>query len=410
MPYNNYIFQILGLDEVTITAAIKSSCGFLSKCLELQQVIDISMRNYKAFFRWLYTVIVRLLDEQAPTDILKGTQQDLNHIAEFLYNFDSVKIEGTDRLTRPVRFNLERLSQYLQDHELTIPVDDEDNPWQQFINENPCLMKENDTIFPMQEFRKFSLVQQQKHLRNAVSHVFDSAGKEFLNQFSILHNLKCYDDKALPKSLNNFRTSQVYDPVQSKFFVALLHTPSGNDGFGFISINVGTGLTAAKYYFSDLFNDNNDEKENMEVLDVQFYSTQYLSIILQHTQKVDSTVFVQMPVKIALDHSVECNIKTKVSLFSDNIARVDLSPLLEQSMYKVLEKMDGFRVAVSGGRKVAVVLSKSRRKVRVFEMEVGADDEEETDITPQSHNTTQQSDNLETADRGDVSSEENLAL
>lgn len=411
MTLSLLFLQILGLEETVVTEAIRSCCAFLNKCLELQQVIDVSMRNYKAFFRWLYGVIVRLLDEQAPAEIVKITQQDLTHIAEFLYNFDNVKVDQSDGTDKPVKFNLERLAQYLQDQELSI-LPEGDNSWQTFLKDNPCLLKDNDTFFSMSEFRKYSLVQQQNHLKKSINMVFSVTGKDIVDHFSVLHNLKCYDDKTHARTTNNYRLSQLYDSKQKKFLIAFLHTTSAKDGFCFMSINIGPkscSFNAVKYYFTDIFNDDKtiaDGCENIEILDLEFYSTDYLSVLLQHPHKDDSNIFLQLPLKIALDNAIEHNIRSKFCIFNENnITRENFSPFLNPGIYKVLDKMDGFRFAVSGGRKVALVLSKSRRKVRIFEMEVDAEDEEETFDSTQSNNTTQLSDNSGVPDK-DITADE----
>lgn len=52
------IYEALGLrDETLVTNAIHESEAFLAKSYEIEQVIDQSMRNYKAFFR--YDMVVR---------------------------------------------------------------------------------------------------------------------------------------------------------------------------------------------------------------------------------------------------------------------------------------------------------------------------------------------------------------
>jgi len=51
-------FSRLGLKEATVANALSAAGAFLIKSTEVQQVNDISMKNYKAFFRWLYAVSV----------------------------------------------------------------------------------------------------------------------------------------------------------------------------------------------------------------------------------------------------------------------------------------------------------------------------------------------------------------
>ncbi|CAB3236219.1 unnamed protein product [Arctia plantaginis] len=392
-------YKVIGIDEGDVTEAIRACCAFLNKCLELQQVIDTSMRNYKAFFRWLFVVIVRLLGEQTPSEIVKITQQELGHIAEFLYNFDNVQVESSESLPdKPVKFNLERLGQYLEDQDLTILPDDEDNPWHKFLKDNACLLKDSDTIFSLFEFKKFSLVQQQNHLKTTIGQIFDVAKKDTCKYFSLLYNIKCYEDHSNSKLIENLRICQTYHADANRFLMAFMDKTNEIEGLHFMTVNIkekACTVNAMKYYFSSCLVADNDtmDNDNIPIMDLQFYSPEYFSVLTQHPHNDASAIFIQVPIKIALENSVECNIKTKLYLFNDKIIKKNMSPLLEPGVYKVLDKLDGFRIAVSGGRKVAVVLAKSLRKVRVFEMEVDGEDEEDEilDTTPQSLNTTDQS-------------------
>lgn len=415
MCNSSVCLQIMELDERTVTEAIRASFAFLNKCLELQQVIDVSMRNYKAFFRWLFVVIVRLLDEQTPSEIVKITQQEQMHIAEFLYNFysvNSIKNED-DKSDKAVRFNLERLGQYLQDQDLTLLPDDDDNPWHKFLKENPCLLKDTETIFSMSEFRKYSLVQQQHYLRDKIEKVFDVTKKDVGKHFSLVYNLNCFEDKTAINCIENTKVSQIFDVNQQRFMVALLNKSNGKDGISFMSVSVKEKEcvpSAIKYYFSpSLISDAiQEETDPVTIIDLQFYSGECLSVLLQHPGSSDSTIFVQLPLKIALDNANEFNIKSRSCVFNEKISKRDISPLLDQASFKMLEKMDGYQIAVSGTRKVAVVLAKTRRKVRVFVMEVDGDDDDDdtSETTPQSLNTTQRSDSsMTTPDKAAVATE-----
>lgn len=352
------------------------------------------MRNYKAFFRWLYVVIVRLSDEQTPSEIVKITQQELSHIAEFLYNFDYVVEEDNEgSQEKPVKFNLERLGQYLQDQDLTLPPDDDDNPWHKFLKENSCLLKDNDTIFSMTEFKKFSLLQQQRHLKEAACKVFDVSQKDIAKHFSVFHNVRCYEAQLSGNISNNLRISQIYNTNEKRFMVAFMNIENGHEGIYFMSIDMKENTctaTAMKYYFSaSLVQDSNRdllEEDQITVLDLQFYSLEYLSVLTKHPYNEESSIFIQVPLKILMDNSSDFNIKSKSYLFCDKLMKKNISPLLDPGVFKVLDRLDGLRLAVSGGRKVAIVLSKSMRRVRVFEMEIDGDEEEDEtfDTTPQS--------------------------
>uniref|UniRef100_A0A0K8RBT8 Anaphase-promoting complex subunit 4 n=1 Tax=Ixodes ricinus TaxID=34613 RepID=A0A0K8RBT8_IXORI len=49
-------FGPIGLSEAAVANVLQCTGAFLMKLMELLQVIDSSMRNFRAFFRWLYAV------------------------------------------------------------------------------------------------------------------------------------------------------------------------------------------------------------------------------------------------------------------------------------------------------------------------------------------------------------------
>jgi len=61
--------MILGVTEENIVNAQQKAASFWNKGIELQQVIDESMKSFKAFFRWLYVEILRLSDEDVSGNI-----------------------------------------------------------------------------------------------------------------------------------------------------------------------------------------------------------------------------------------------------------------------------------------------------------------------------------------------------
>ena len=71
------------------------SCLYQS---DYEQVIDESMTNFKAFFRWIYVEMLRLNEEPVTGDLSKVSQQDITFIAEFLQRFQPLE-GGTGALT-----------------------------------------------------------------------------------------------------------------------------------------------------------------------------------------------------------------------------------------------------------------------------------------------------------------------
>ena len=88
MSKANDKFEVLNISTEGIVQAQRQAASFWSKGLELQQVIDESRRSFKTFFRWLRVESLKLHEEMIPPELSKMSQQDINHIAEFLANFD----------------------------------------------------------------------------------------------------------------------------------------------------------------------------------------------------------------------------------------------------------------------------------------------------------------------------------
>uniref|UniRef100_A0AAR2LMR8 Anaphase-promoting complex subunit 4 n=1 Tax=Pygocentrus nattereri TaxID=42514 RepID=A0AAR2LMR8_PYGNA len=139
-------FQPLGLDPSAIEDAITAVGSFTLKASELLQVIDKSMKNFKAFFRWLYVAMLRMSEDHVPPELNKMTQKDLAFVADFLSEHFSNE-ELFDRKGK--YFNVERVGQYLkdEDEDLVSPPNMEGNHWVTFVQQSTHL-KESPLLFP----------------------------------------------------------------------------------------------------------------------------------------------------------------------------------------------------------------------------------------------------------------------
>jgi anaphase-promoting complex subunit 4 len=389
-------YQVLGLQEETVAKSLTAAGAFLVKATEVQQVIDNSMKNYKVFFRWLYVVILRLTDERVPAEITKMTQQDLAFIADFLHNFDGVNAKQDDKNTpsgssyKP-RFNLEKLGQYLVDQELKIPPDVSNSPWSKFLQEN-SIVANHPSIIP--HFRNMSLVQQHNHLKNAIDDVFSQPENCIGELFKLFNIIKCLD---IPQT-GVPRVTHVNVMDDQKILLAFLDSASPAEEFYLLEIPVdkppvsGDEVAAkcVSLYFNpptskeaeDGRNDGTSWSSPMKVLDVQFYLQDVMSVLLEQKGESRGAVFVQFPVRVALEVATSVSLPTmryedQAKYILSCAPRIEASVLLDSGALRPVENMVASRFAVSGTRKVAVVLSESRRKVRLFEMEV--EEEEEDD-------------------------------
>ncbi|KTG43891.1 hypothetical protein cypCar_00023751 [Cyprinus carpio] len=140
-------FQPLGLDPAAIEDAIVAVGSFTLKASELLQVIDKSMKNFKAFFRWLYVAMLRMSEDHVPPELNKMTQKDLAFVADFLSEHFSANEELFDRKGK--YFNVERVGQYLkdEDEDLISPPNMEGNQWVTFVKQSTQL-KDSPLLFP----------------------------------------------------------------------------------------------------------------------------------------------------------------------------------------------------------------------------------------------------------------------
>ncbi|XP_063233204.1 anaphase-promoting complex subunit 4 [Bacillus rossius redtenbacheri] len=376
-------YEPLGLQEEMVTAALSAAGSFLVKATEVQQVIDSSMKNYKAFFRWLYVAILRLTDDRVLSDITKVNQTEIAYIAEFLYGFDGegARQRGVFAPQHPSRphFNLERLGQYLADRELVTPPATDDNPWTKLLRDNPSLSG-YPAIIP--HHREKSLVQQHAHLREAIALVFSQPEHCIGSLLEVSHVLvcasvfECRDERIQPAHVTTGKDDRLVlafpdslPPAPGMYLLELPAESSEPEQPKCVHVN---------------FTSSPDREASLKILDLQFYLPDVLSILLERVAESRGSVFVQFPTAVAASQGTAvsaCPARSArpspgaalVSLAE--VPHVDGGALLEPGAMRVVENMVSSRLAVSGSRKLAVVLSESRRKVRLFEME--AEDEEE---------------------------------
>lgn len=155
---------VLNFSCDSIRKAQVAASVFWAKGIELQQVIDESMKCFKAFFRWLYVEILRLSEESVSEDLSKASQQDVEFIADFLSTFSKANVKD-DSYTY-----LERVGQYMKNEALLQPVDRSRNLWHVFLKENPQL-KDIPEILVVDE--KASLMQAFERLKESIIETFE---------------------------------------------------------------------------------------------------------------------------------------------------------------------------------------------------------------------------------------------
>lgn len=337
------------MKEKPISDAIVSTGAFLIKGTEMQQIINHSIMNYQAFFRWVYIAIMNLLEEQIPSEVPRMTQQDLSYITEFLQSFDTI----ADANSQKTGFIMERLGQYLSDAPLSILPDLSTNEWSVFLAANQCV--QNDKAI-LRHFPEMSLIQQYKHLKESVESIFTRIKDPISKDLSMTNTFKCFEH------IGPFRSSQLSTSKDNTICV-FLQPPDKIHTLHF----KGTRISAGSLYFSE-------EGNNFTVLDVEIYSKTVLSCLLQDDKKL--TILYQVPLTSPLQQLRKVRPEGRIFHNAVAINCFNLTPKLHQPV----KGMVALQFAVSGARKVGIVLGENRRKIRLYEME-GEEEEEDAEMT-----------------------------
>nr|XP_022341002.1 anaphase-promoting complex subunit 4-like [Crassostrea virginica]XP_022341003.1 anaphase-promoting complex subunit 4-like [Crassostrea virginica] len=384
-------FGVLGLTTQTLHAAIMSVGSFVLKSSELQQVIDDSIKNFKAFFRWLYVVIQRMSNEKPPADLIKMTQHDINFVAEFLRdNFNHFTLDDEDSISelmvdkdKKSRFKLEKVGQYLKKEDLHYPANVSGNPWVQF--QRGCfLLKAHDVLYPTQNTK--SLVQLQEELDNAISASLYQPSSVIGQSMRCQSCVKLYDFDSTsttdfqPKvfQFTNNEKKMVYSvytqdvlPCEKCVLIRRPSSPSNGDYLEAVSLRVGS-LSRREVGNSPA---SSDRCTRHKILDMAFYDEKTISMLIIEDHKDELPVLVQVPLDtIADDMYTVCN--PEMGVEQTNLRLVDVGESLEPVSFRRLENMRAHSFAVSGTRKTATVLFSSRRRVRIFLMDAEEEDED----------------------------------
>lgn len=388
-------FEILGLEEKTITESIQAIGSLLLKSGEMLHILDDTLVNCRAFIRWLTTATLYLMEEPIPSELQKRTQTDVLCIVEFIKNFDNISSERYASIggNKEKVFVLERLGQYLADAPLSIKTDFKSNTWDTFLKNNNCIDNNEAIIKHMPEK---SLIQQHKHLKVVLDSMYEQSIDVLINQLIPVQTIHCCRLGEVQKPLENrnLHITQI-NCGENRILHAFL-TESETNGFYLVQTDVNDmkNITAqALYlYISDSSEsvDNSDraatllkDPENVTTItDLEFYSNTVLSLLLRKQNSQQTLgVLCQLPVKLVQERfgdNLDLS-KEDLTITEQNVVRVCSSEFAYNDLIGHVLEMAPRSLAVSGARKVAIVLATNRRSVRIYEMEADDDDDDEED-------------------------------
>lgn len=404
-------FGPLGLDAGAVDRCVAVAGSFVLKATELQQVIDRCMKNFKAFFQWLYVVILRMTDEPIPGEINKVTQQDLRFVAEFLNENFADETEEIPEGTEPVlrrNHKLERVGQYLKNEDLQLPPDMSNNPWVAFLERHPVL-KDDPLLYPYPANK--SLIQVHTRLQEEFSGALEQVGKHIGKTV-----IACSDPLRLAciqSSSSQTLTQRNATSTPPKTKVKQMFTEwAGLLTVYSVSEVPCTHLVVVKHPVVNCnWNEIQaaivkfDELGSVEdagsagttkcvdhvILDFQFYNEEVLSVLLAEDRGDGTPVLVQVSLKTVL-----ATLGSVLVQDDKNWALADASGVpvlnggrgLAHHSYHRLEGMRASGIAMSGARRVACVTFASRRRVRLFEMDGEDEEEESSSLQPEDLDAT----------------------
>ncbi|TNM87549.1 hypothetical protein fugu_005770 [Takifugu bimaculatus] len=396
-------FEPLGLDAAAIEAAITAVGSFSLKANELLQVIDKSMKNFKAFFRWLYVAMLRMCDEPVPPELNKMTQKDIAFVADFLSEHFNENEELFDRKGK--YFNVERVGQYLkdEDEDLVSPPSTCGNQWLQFLHESTHL-KESPLLFPSYPQKSLHFVK--RIMVNVIEQCLQKPAEVIGKSVKQAAFLPLYTapDSSSENTPRLFELPSLWNDKKAKMHYVLFCMPEISPSKLYL-LRKGTDVNrsvSSSVVSVDLSHhpDSADEDHSAaqsnylyRCLDARFYDDEMLTVVLQGAEEDNrKRVLAQIPLASTLSCETEFSWEPNMTLEQQSGA-IPCQELVLGNQWRELENMKAQFAAVNGIRKVACVLSANLRHIRVFEMDV----EDEDDEGPESQNASADQDGLETS-------------
>ncbi|XP_053209120.1 anaphase-promoting complex subunit 4-like [Panonychus citri] len=391
-------FSQLGFKTSDINRAIHGVATFYLKALELQQVIDSSCQNLKCFFRWLYSVTVRICNDSMPSsqqESIKVSQQDLQYVADFIEeNFDwrdeSREESAADPsysppLNRPTatNFTLERVCQYLKAEPLvyrTFSINDQSlNPWFKYLKERPMLIKDEPTsdLILFKHNAETSLITEHTTLIGKTHDAFKNPSFRLEEVFTgdyehfLAFNLS-FPAKEAPK------VTSVSDEANRCCYIAIASNSEGEGDVSMIKFAFHDPYRVKFVMFTVVIVEPGTERETIPI-DIQFYSESILSMLLV-TKDSQYSFLLQLPLS-----TIEKNFLHLLPGCSLQQLRRDhpnFRVIVDSSSDISIRRLENFKpsqFSVSGSRKVCCVSSRAKRRVRVFEMDGNEEEAEEAE-------------------------------
>ncbi|MBN3290313.1 APC4 protein, partial [Polypterus senegalus] len=398
----------IGLDSAKIEDAVTAVGSFILKANELLQVIDRSMKNFKAFFRWLYVAMLRMSEDHVPPELNKMTQKDIAFVADFLSEHFNEAPELYDRKGK--YFNVERVGQYLKDEDddLVSPPNYEGNPWVHFVQNSPHL-KESPLLFPCYPTKSLHFVK--RVMEGAIdlclekpAEIIGKSVKEAscITLYTTTINTSTPRLLELPSLWNEKKSGMHYvvftmpEISSSKIYIMKRSTD--------FSRVVTSGLLAID--LGNLLIGNIDDRTDTccySCLDARFYDDETLTVVLETAEEDHrERILAQLPLNSVYINEKDFSWDPSQRLDQQS-GHIPVQNVVLENQWRALDNMKAHYVAVNGIRRISCVLSSNLRHIRVFEMDVEEEEEDEKqDLQNASADLNQVEESLTSGDGSEV--------
>lgn len=334
----------INIEEELVYKCMVAAGACSMKANKVLHILEDSLIKYKAFFRWLTAAAAIVTNERIGNSPFDLNSKEMNFIFEYLVEIDS---------DTPIS-EKDELGQYLADKDITLRGDEnQKNQWRKFLVENPCL-EEFELIMP-RFFDNKSLVQAHKVLTERAELIFQNFTDYIQQSFPVTYKCDLFSSEA--KVIK--KLSVIEEPKTHKVLIAFIMPQQEENLLQIVEIPHTGKHTDPPRIASVYFSEN--EVGKFDLIDLQFYSSEIISLLLEKSDCMHS-FYVQLPIE---------NVQNYFNAGPQNIFTI-----IDKDCLKMIENMKSLKFAVSGPRKVSVIVAEDGHRVRIFEME--ADDEEDT--------------------------------
>ena len=355
-------FGVLGLSEQLVESCIHQAGSFGLKVEELTIVIRTSMKDLDGFFRVLYRAILTLQDpNQEMPDVVQLSHASVLQVADFLMQLKPRAVAGSTA----VRFNLEKVSQYLEDKDLSVLPETKPSCWTEFMKGKETGLA-GDFVFQSHDTK--SLIQMFHSVQASVEVMFKqpllvvSQSVEFARSHSLwsiqkevvtmdVHNL------ASPCSSNDSDLILAVEPTNRQKALLIRSTDKEK---------IPELFMLHIRYFSSY----------QKIISSMFYNVDTLALLLNSSSDPERPGFFSL-VFVPIDTLMRQGSLDLTQGLLDLSLSQDVSGLIHQT--RALPRTGFQALCVSGQRRVAAVLSTSKRRIFLFDMEAEESESESSD-------------------------------